>query len=155
MEDQDHPLRSAGCRPLTPGMSRQRPRQPFQPTGLLGCDAATLYCARFSGHGAALCRVLEVRVEPFGTGLAWGAVSVFLDEPLGVVSGGEGADGFSDVVDGLEDAAAITARTSSIRSSRLAMPPMRSDKPVPRLSNRISREHPASREKKFAHSGLS
>src|SRR5208337_1108300 len=64
-----------------------------------------MYCARFPGHGAALCRVPEVCVEPFGTGVAWGAVSVFLDEPLGVVSGGEGADGFSDVVDGLEGAA--------------------------------------------------
>jgi len=30
-------------------------------------------------------------------------VAVLLDQPFGVVAGGEGADGVSDVVDGLED----------------------------------------------------
>ena len=30
-------------------------------------------------------------------------VAVLLDQPLGVVAGGEGADGVADLVDGLED----------------------------------------------------
>ena len=45
-----------------------------------------------------------------------------------------------------EPTASITARTSSIRSSSGATPWTRSDRPVPRLSNRISRPIPASRE---------
>jgi len=44
-----------------------------------------------------------------------------------------------------ESAAAMTARTSSIRSSREAMPQSRSDNPVPRLSKMISRAKDASR----------
>jgi hypothetical protein len=35
----------------------------------------------------------------------WAAVTVLLDQPLGVVAGDEGADGVTDLVDGLEDAA--------------------------------------------------
>ncbi len=40
-----------------------------------------------------------------------------------------------------EPAASITARTSSIRVSSVGAPPTRSDMPVPRLSNRISRPY--------------
>src|SRR6516162_10911972 len=54
-----------------------------------------------------------------------------------------------------EPAASITARTSSIRSSSVATPATRSDRPVPRLSNRIRRENAARREKWCAHSGSS
>lgn len=44
--------------------------------------------------------------EPFGALFMGAAVSVFLDEPFGVVSSlGEEADGLSDLVDGFEDAA--------------------------------------------------
>ena len=43
-----------------------------------------------------------------------------------------------------EPAASITARTSSIRSSRVG-PGIGSESPVPRLSKRISRENEASR----------
>jgi len=36
--------------------------------------------------------------------------------------------------------ASITARTSSMRSSSVAIPAIRSESPLPRLSNRMSRE---------------
>lgn len=52
-----------------------------------------------------------------------------------------------------EPAASITARTSSIRSSRVAASVTRSDKPVPRLSNKINRENDASRRKNRANGG--
>src|SRR3712207_8905563 len=35
----------------------------------------------------------------------WAAMAVLLDQPLRIVAGGEGADGNTDLVDGLEDAA--------------------------------------------------
>jgi hypothetical protein len=50
-----------------------------------------------------------------------------------------------------EPAASITARTSSIRVSRLAMPATRSDAPVPRLSKTISRANDAMRSRKAAN----
>ena len=40
-----------------------------------------------------------------------------------------------------EPAAAITARTSSMRCSSVGSAPTRSDRPVPRLSNRMTREN--------------
>src|SRR5215211_5622233 len=52
-------------------------------------------------------------------------------------------------------AASITARTSSIPSSRVATPLTLSERPVPRLSNRISRLKELKREKKRARAGLS
>src|SRR5689334_9911203 len=45
----------------------------------------------------------------------------------------------------------MTARTSSIRSSSVAIPTSRSESPVPRLSNRISQENEARREKNCAN----
>src|SRR3954451_10016598 len=52
-------------------------------------------------------------------------------------------------------AASITARTSSIPSSSVATAPTLSERPVPRLSNRISRLKELRREKKRARAGLS
>ena len=46
--------------------------------------------------------------------------------------------------------ASITARTSSMRTSRLGMSATRSESPVPRLSNRIWRENELSRVSKRA-----
>ncbi len=40
-------------------------------------------------------------------------------------------------------AASMTARMSSIRCSNVGEPPTRSDSPVPRLSNKMSRENDA------------
>ena len=47
----------------------------------------------------------------------------------------------------------MTARTSSIRVSRLGAPLTRSDMPVPRLSNRMSRENEARRARDGANDG--
>ena len=52
-----------------------------------------------------------------------------------------------------EPAASITARTSSIRVSRLGTPLTRSDIPVPRLSKRISRQNEEMRRKYAAMTG--
>ena len=52
-------------------------------------------------------------------------------------------------------AASITARTSSTCSSSVAVPPVRSDIPVPRRSKRITRPSPPSRAKKRATVGWS
>ena len=41
--------------------------------------------------------------------------------------------------------ASMTARTSSMRSSSVAIPQSRSDKPVPRLSKQITRQNEPSR----------
>ena len=53
----------------------------------------------------------------------------------------------------LGPAASITARTSSIRSSRVGTSATGSDSPVPRLSKRIRRENEPSRSKKRANGG--
>jgi len=52
-----------------------------------------------------------------------------------------------------EPAASITARTSSMRSSNEAGAATGSDRPVPRLSNRISRENEVSFSRKRAIRG--
>ena len=52
-----------------------------------------------------------------------------------------------------DDAASMTARTSSIRVSRSAIPRTRSESPVPRLSKMMNRENDASRPKKAARGG--
>ena len=52
-----------------------------------------------------------------------------------------------------EPAASITARTSSMRVSRLGTPLTRSDMPVPRLSKRISRQNEARLRKYAAMAG--
>ena len=44
----------------------------------------------------------------------------------------------------------MTARTSSIRSTTVGIVPVRSDRPVPLLSKRISWQKAASRLKRFA-----
>ena len=62
-----------------------------------------LYRTRLSGHGIALCGAPDARVEPDGACVERAEVAVLLDQPLGVVAGGEGADGVADLVDGLED----------------------------------------------------
>ncbi len=54
-----------------------------------------------------------------------------------------------------EPAASITARTSSIRVSRFAIPATRSDAPVPRLSKMISRLNEAIRSKNAPRAGSS
>ena len=54
-----------------------------------------------------------------------------------------------------EPATAITARTSSIRSSIVGTPTTRSDMPVPRLSSRIRRENDARRRRYAAIAGSS
>ena len=54
-----------------------------------------------------------------------------------------------------EPVASITARTSSMRTSRLGMSETRSERPVPRLSNRITRENEASRVKNRTSAGSS
>src|SRR3954447_10645294 len=69
---------------------------------LLGSHA--LYRTRFPGQPVSLCGAPEGLVVPGGAHGVWAAVSVLLDQPLGVVAGDEGADGVSDLVDGLEDA---------------------------------------------------
>jgi hypothetical protein len=67
-------------------------------------DLAVLYRTRFPGQPVSLCGAPEGLVVPGGAHGVWAAVSVLLDQPLGVVAGDEGADGVSDLVDGLEDA---------------------------------------------------
>ena len=62
-----------------------------------------MYRTRLSGHGIELCGAPDVRVEPDGAGVERAEVTVLLDQPLGVVAGGEGAGGVADLVDGLED----------------------------------------------------
>src|SRR5262245_13418839 len=54
-----------------------------------------------------------------------------------------------------EPAASMTARTSSIRSYMVGIGSTRSDRPVPLLSKRISRQKEASRLKKLAECGSS
>jgi hypothetical protein len=61
------------------------------------------YRIRFSGHGIAFCGAPDARVEPDGAGIDRAEVAVLLDQPLGVVAGGEGAEGVADLVDGEED----------------------------------------------------
>jgi hypothetical protein len=54
----------------------------------------------------------------------------------------------------VDPTASITARTSSIRVSRLGAPATRSDMPVPRLSKAISREIAASRRHSVEKGGV-
>src|SRR5262249_38744930 len=54
-----------------------------------------------------------------------------------------------------EPAVSMTARTSSIRTSRLGISVTRSDSPVPRLSNRMSREKEESPVRKRANAASS
>ena len=54
-----------------------------------------------------------------------------------------------------EPAAAITARTSSIRSSRIGAPTTGSDSPLPRLSNMMSRANDAIRSMMWTAVGIS
>ena len=62
-----------------------------------------LYRTRFFGQTVGLCGAPERVVMPSGASVVRASVAVLLDQPFGVVAGGEGADGVSDVVDGLED----------------------------------------------------
>ena len=64
-----------------------------------------LYRTRLSGHLVELCGAPEGHVEPCGTCVERAAVAVLLDQPLGIVAGGEGANGVADLIDGLENAA--------------------------------------------------
>src|SRR5512132_1596031 len=85
-------------------LSRRR-----EPLSDIAAEAADnedeVYRTRLSGHLVGLCGAPEVRVEPCGTCVERAAEAVLLDQPLGIVAGGEGADGVADLVDGLEDAA--------------------------------------------------
>ena len=54
-----------------------------------------------------------------------------------------------------DPAASMTARTSSMRSSRVGASVTGSDSPVPRLSKTIRRENELSRSKKRANGGAS
>ena len=58
---------------------------------------------RFFGQAVGLCGAPERLVMPSGASVVAASVAVLLDQPSGVVAGGEGANGVSDVVDGLED----------------------------------------------------
>src|SRR5271169_704235 len=62
-----------------------------------------VYRTRFFGQTVGLCGAPERLVMPSGASVVRASVAVLLDQPFGVVAGGEGADGVSDVVDGLED----------------------------------------------------
>jgi hypothetical protein len=75
--------------------------------GCLGgvCSKAAVYRTRIPGHAVALCGAREVGVEVCGAGVERAEVSVLLDQPLGIVAGGELADGLADLIDALEDAA--------------------------------------------------
>ena len=53
-----------------------------------------------------------------------------------------------------EPTASITARMSSMRSSNVGASPTGSESPLPRLSNMISREKPASRSRKLVSVGF-
>src|SRR5215211_6065361 len=64
-----------------------------------------LYRTRFPGQPVSLCGAPEGLVVPGDAHGVWAAVSVLLDQPLGVVAGDEGADSVTDLVDGPEDAA--------------------------------------------------
>src|SRR4051794_15328054 len=94
---------SRGCYPET---SLHKPLEhspdPLRP-GLVRHQL--VYRTRFPGHAVALCGASEGRVEVCGTRVEWAKVAVLFDQPLGVVAGGEVADGVADLVDGLEDAA--------------------------------------------------
>ncbi|MCZ8150285.1 MAG: hypothetical protein O9325_20810, partial [Roseomonas sp.] len=68
-------------------------------------NTASLYRTRLSGHAVALCGAPEGGVEVRGASVERAEVAVLLDQPLGVVAGGEVADGVADLIDGLEDAA--------------------------------------------------
>jgi transposase-like protein len=61
-----------------------------------------MYRTRFPGHAVALCGALEAGVEASGARVERAEVAVLLDQPLGVVAGGEVADCVADLVDGLE-----------------------------------------------------
>src|SRR5215212_2988227 len=63
-----------------------------------------LYRTRFPGQPVSLCGAPEGLVVPGDAHGVWAAVSVLLDQPLGVVAGDEGADSVTDLVDGPEDA---------------------------------------------------
>lgn len=63
------------------------------------------YRTRFSGHKVGLCGLPALGANPSGTLTMGAAVSVFLDEPFGVVALCEESDGLSDLIDGFEDAA--------------------------------------------------
>jgi hypothetical protein len=90
-------------------------------------ERLVVYRARFSGHWVAHCVAADggvppfgrcLRPEPGGAGVEWAAVAAFLDQPLGVVAGGEGAHGIADLVDGLADAAMDAVRGSAPDPSR-------------------------------------
>ena len=70
----------------------------FLNAGVMG-----VYRTRFFGQAVGLCGAPERLVMPSGASVVRASVAVLLDQPFGVVAGGEGADGVSDVVDGLED----------------------------------------------------
>ncbi len=50
-----------------------------------------------------MCGAPEGLVMPGGGSVAGAAAARLLDQPSGIVAGGEGAGGFADFVDGLED----------------------------------------------------
>src|SRR5271166_146201 len=62
-----------------------------------------MYRTRFFGQAVGLCGAPERLVMPSGASVVRASVAILLDQPFGVVTGGEGADGVSDFVDGLED----------------------------------------------------
>src|SRR3954468_3618344 len=68
-------------------------------------SAWDVYRTRLPGHWVALCGAPDGLVQPRGPHVERAAMAVLLDQPLGVVAGGEGTDSVTDLVDGLEDAA--------------------------------------------------
>ena len=56
-----------------------------------------MYRTRLSGHWFGLCGAPEGRVEARGASVERAEVAVLLDQPLGVVAGGEVADGIADL----------------------------------------------------------
>src|SRR3954469_12901203 len=64
----------------------------------------SVYRARFFGHKIALIGSLHDGLEPRRSGVTRTTQAVLFDQPLGVVAGGEVADGVTDLADGLVDA---------------------------------------------------
>jgi len=60
---------------------------------------------RCPGHSVSPGGAPEGRVEASGASVERAEAAVLLDQSLGIIEGGEVADGVADLVDGLEDAA--------------------------------------------------
>src|SRR5271166_5484169 len=71
-------------------------RNTSTPAVRFASTVALVYRTRFFGQAVGLCGAPERLVMPSGASVVRASMAVLVDQPFGVVAGGEGADGVSD-----------------------------------------------------------